>query len=61
MFHVSPQDGAARTEMCLVADSLRLGGAILKHYPEMLAAQLLGRFGSCSELFCTVLQAAAGD
>lgn len=26
-----------------MADSIRLGGAILKHYPEMLSAQLLGR------------------
>jgi len=30
-------------EINLVADSIRLGGAILKHYPEMLASQLLGR------------------
>ena len=37
------EDAAARIEMCLIADSLRLGGAILKFYPEMLAAQLLGR------------------
>ena len=30
-------------EINLVADSLRLGGAILKFYPGMLAAQLIGR------------------
>ena len=30
-------------EICLVADSLRLGGAILKFYPGMLSAQLVGR------------------
>lgn len=30
-------------EISLVADSLRLGGAILKFYPGMLAAQLVGR------------------
>ena len=27
----------------LVADALRLGGAILSSYPDMLAAQLIGR------------------
>ena len=37
------QDNQARKEINLVADSIRLGGAILKHYPEMLAAQLNGR------------------
>ena len=37
------QDAQARKEINLVADSIRLGGAILKHYPEMLAAQLNGR------------------
>ena len=37
------QDVAARKEILLVADSIRLGGAILKHYPEMLASQLNGR------------------
>ena len=30
-------------EIGLVADSLRLGGAILKFYPGMLSAQLVGR------------------
>ena len=30
-------------EIALVADSLRLGGAILKFYPGMLSAQLVGR------------------
>jgi len=27
----------------LVADALRLGGAVLMNYPQMLAAQLIGR------------------
>lgn len=30
-------------ELMLVADALRLGGAILSAYPDMLAAQLVGR------------------
>ena len=30
-------------ELMLVADALRLGGAILSSYPDMLAAQLVGR------------------
>ena len=29
--------------MMLVADALRLGGAILTQYPDMLAPQLIGR------------------
>ena len=29
--------------MMLVADALRLGGAILSEYPDMLASQLVGR------------------
>ena len=37
------KDPVAVKEITLVADSIRLGGAILKHYPEMLASQLLGR------------------
>ena len=37
------KDPAAKKEINLVADSIRLGGAILKFYPEMLAAQLNGR------------------
>ena len=37
------QDPSAKKEINLVADSIRLGGAILKFYPEMLAAQLNGR------------------
>ena len=37
------KDRAAKKEITLVADSIRLGGAILKFYPEMLAAQLNGR------------------
>lgn len=32
-----------RREIMLVADSLRLGGAILGQYPDMLAPQLVGR------------------
>lgn len=30
-------------ELVLVADALRLGGAILSVYPDMLAPQLIGR------------------
>lgn len=30
-------------ELMLVADALRLGGAILGQYPDMLAPQLVGR------------------
>jgi hypothetical protein len=30
-------------EIMLVADALRLGGAILSTYPDMLAPQLIGR------------------
>ena len=37
------KDPLAKKEINLVADSIRLGGAILKNYPEMLAAQLNGR------------------
>ena len=37
------EDPVATKEINLVADSIRLGGAILKYYPEMLAAQLNGR------------------
>jgi hypothetical protein len=33
----------ARRELLLVADALRLGGAILGMYPNMLAAQLISR------------------
>ncbi|KFB37533.1 AGAP011163-PA-like protein [Anopheles sinensis] len=36
-------DKEARRELMLVADALRLGGAILGIYPNMLAAQLIGR------------------
>ena len=32
-----------KREIQLVADSLRLGGAILGQYPDMLAPQLVGR------------------
>merc|ERR1719438_664126 len=37
------KDDTVHKEISLVADSLRLGGAILKFYPGMLAAQLVGR------------------
>lgn len=36
-------DADARRELMLVADALRLGGAILAIYPDMLAPQLVGR------------------
>ncbi len=39
--HVDDKD--AKREIMLVADSLRLGGAILGQYPDMLAPQLVGR------------------
>ena len=35
------EDAVAVKEINLVADSIRLGGAILKYYPEMLAAQVI--------------------
>eukprot|EP00095_Tigriopus_kingsejongensis_P001882 maker-scaffold70_size417918-snap-gene-3.18 protein:Tk01882 transcript:maker-scaffold70_size417918-snap-gene-3.18-mRNA-1 annotation:"leucine-rich repeat and wd repeat-containing protein kiaa1239-like" len=37
------EDKDAKREIMLVADSLRLGGAILGQYPDMLAPQLVGR------------------
>ncbi len=43
------QDKNARREIMLVADSLRLGGAILGQYPDMLAPQLVGRLLSETE------------
>ena len=36
-------DPVARRQITLVADSLRLGGAILNTYPDMLSPQLIGR------------------
>lgn len=33
----------SKRELNLVADALRLGGAILQQYPDMLASQLIGR------------------
>ncbi|KAI9580289.1 NACHT and WD repeat domain-containing protein 2 [Glossina fuscipes] len=36
-------DNEAKRELMLVADALRLGGAILAVYPNMLAPQLIGR------------------
>lgn len=38
-------DKDSRRELMLVADALRLGGAILAAYPNMLAPQLIGRVG----------------
>lgn len=40
---INIDDKDARRELMLVADALRLGGAILGVYPNMLAAQLVGR------------------
>lgn len=40
---VNNDDKDARRELMLVADALRLGGAILAVYPNMLAPQLVGR------------------
>ena len=37
------EDEKNKREITLVADSLRLGGAVLKTYPKMLAPQLVGR------------------
>ncbi|CAB4067000.1 unnamed protein product [Lepeophtheirus salmonis] len=37
------EDKDVKREIMLVADSLRLGGAILGQYPDMLAPQLVGR------------------
>jgi NACHT domain- and WD repeat-containing protein len=39
--HIDDKD--AKRELLLVADALRLGGAILTVYPNMLAPQLIGR------------------
>lgn len=36
-------DSESKRELMLVADALRLGGAILAVYPNMLAPQLVGR------------------
>lgn len=40
---VNTDDKEAKRELMLVADALRLGGAILAVYPNMLAPQLVGR------------------
>ncbi|KAF2895446.1 hypothetical protein ILUMI_10727 [Ignelater luminosus] len=37
------EDKDAKRELMLVADALRLGGAVLAQYPHMLAPQLVGR------------------
>jgi hypothetical protein len=37
------EEADAKRELNLVADALRLGGAILTVYPDMLASQLIGR------------------
>ncbi|XP_064214500.1 NACHT and WD repeat domain-containing protein 2 isoform X2 [Tribolium castaneum] len=39
--HIEDKD--SRRELMLVADALRLGGAVLGQYPNMLAPQLIGR------------------
>lgn len=39
--HIDNKD--AKRELVLVADALRLGGAVLGPYPNMLAPQLIGR------------------
>lgn len=40
---INTDDKDSKRELMLVADALRLGGAILAVYPNMLAAQLVGR------------------
>lgn len=40
---INTDDKDSKRELMLVADALRLGGAILGIYPNMLAAQLIGR------------------
>lgn len=40
---INTDDKDSKRELMLVADALRLGGAILAVYPNMLAAQLIGR------------------
>lgn len=40
---INVEDTDSRRELLLVADALRLGGAILGVYPDMLAPQLIGR------------------
>lgn len=40
---VNTDDKDSKRELMLVADALRLGGAILAVYPNMLAPQLVGR------------------
>ncbi|XP_030746594.1 NACHT and WD repeat domain-containing protein 2 [Sitophilus oryzae] len=37
------EDNDSKRELMLVADALRLGGAVLGQYPNMLAPQLIGR------------------
>ena len=41
--HMNEAQKDEKREIMLVADSLRLGGAILGQYPDMLAPQLVGR------------------
>lgn len=40
---VNVEEMEAKRELNLVADALRLGGAILQQYPDMLSSQLIGR------------------
>lgn len=50
---INTDDKDSKRELMLVADALRLGGAILAVYPNMLAAQLIGRVIIIFELsFC---------
>ena len=53
------EDAVAVKEINLVADSIRLGGAILKYYPEMLAAQV--RLWSVVELEMKVAEEKANS
>lgn len=49
---LNTDDKDSKRELMLVADALRLGGAILAVYPNMLAAQLVGRV--CGTSQCTI-------
>lgn len=40
---INTDDKDSKRELMLVADALRLGGAILAIYPNMLAPQMVGR------------------
>lgn len=56
---INTDDKDSKRELMLVADALRLGGAILAVYPNMLAAQLIGRviflvFSHLNSVLCFV-------